>query len=409
MTFSFIRSDKRLHHSVDQTLYSLPAYSAVAGPIVCHVRNPYPTFPGGVHDFHGRLYPGLGRPPGRFIDCRCLDPFRTQAPHQCAGVQGGNIGPSTLGCSITGPSCYDRYRQYHCCSLHQQTGWDPFPSPVAAGSRSISVATDSEHNSASHTHSGLPQYHSRRVISAEPARHNRVESPPRSRESDIQTVGNSSRGHVCQSPQHASIPVYVSSSGASSTGDTCPVTGLAGEVDVHVSTISPAQQSHLEAQDHSGGRGDTHSPLVVVTTMVSRDSFSTAETCCHNRDIPPAASGTICMHEGLVQHYQAAGLSSEVSKLAAAPGRPSTNGMYEDRWLRFSNWATGVDPLGPTAAQIAAFLYELFATRGLSPQTIKGYRSCLASVLSRTGKAAAVQVKTQSRLRHDHVYGITEA
>ena len=38
--------------------------------------------------------------------------------------------------------------------------------------------------------------------------------------------------------------------------------------DVHVSTISPAQQSDSEAQDHPGGRGDTHSPLVAVTTVV---------------------------------------------------------------------------------------------------------------------------------------------
>ena len=81
--------------------------------------------------------------------------------------------------------------------------------------------------------------------------------------------------------------------------------------------------------------------------------------------------------------------------------RPSANRMYKDRWLRFDNWATGKEfgPLGPTATQTATFLYELFDTHGLSPKTIKGYRSCLASVLSRTGL---------DYLRHDHVYGITE-
>ena len=42
------------------------------------------------------------------------------------------------------------------------------------------------------------------------------------------------------------------------------------------------------------------------------------------------------------------------------------------------------------------FLYYPFDTHGLSPQTIKGYRSCLASVLSRTSNAAAVQSKTIS-------------
>ena len=57
-------------------------------------------------------------------------------------------------------------------------------------------------------------------------------------------------------------------------------------------------------------------------------------------------------------------------------------------------WATGrgFDPLGPTAA----FLYELFDTHGLSPQTIKRYRSWLASLPSRTSRMAAVQVKTIS-------------
>ena len=57
--------------------------------------------------------------------------------------------------------------------------------------------------------------------------------------------------------------------GASSTGDRFLVTGLAGEVNVHVSIVSPAQQSHSEAQNHSHGQGDTHRPLMAITTMVS--------------------------------------------------------------------------------------------------------------------------------------------
>ena len=96
-----------------------------------------------------------------------------------------------------------------------------------------------------------------------------MKSPPRSRESDIQTVGNSSSGQVCHSQQHASSPDHGSSSRAWSTGDRCFVTGLAEEVNVHVSTVSPAQQSHSEAQDHPDGRVDTHRPLVAVTTVVS--------------------------------------------------------------------------------------------------------------------------------------------
>ena len=282
----------------------------MAEPIVSQIRNPYLTFPGGVHHFHRRLDPGLGRQHGGFSDCGCMDPFRTRAPAQCTGAQGGNITPKSLGYSITWPSCFDCCRQHHCCSLHQQTRWDPFPPPVAAGSGSVSVASDSGHNSMSQAHSGLPKCDSRPLVSAKPAHHDRVESPPRSHESDIQTAGNSSSGQVCYSPQHASSPVHGSSSGASSTGDRCFVTGLAGEVNVHVSTIFPAQQSHSEAQDHPDGRGDTHRPLVAITTVVSTpatiecgsptcyDSFCTAETFCHNRAISQAASHTICTHVG---------------------------------------------------------------------------------------------------------------
>ena len=80
----------------------------------------------------------------------------------------------------------------------------------------------------------------------------------------------------------------------------------------------------------------------------------------------------------------------------------------EGEVILIAPWAAGqgIDLLGPTAAQIAAFLYYLFDTQGLSPQSIKGYRSCLASVLSRTGMAAAVQAKTMSDMI---VYGVTEA
>ena len=239
---------------------------------------------------------------------------------------------------------------------------DNIPPPVAAGSGSVSVVSDSGHNSKSPTHSGLPKCDSRPLVSAEPAHHDRVESPPRS-------------------PQHASSPVHGSSSGASSTDDRCFVTGLAGEVNVHVSTISPAQQSHSEAQDHPDGRGDTHRPLVAVTTVVSTTATIECGSPAMILSVPQRPFVTTGLYlkrqvipsarmEALMQHYQAAGFSREVSKFATAPTcrRPSTNRMYDDRWLRFTTCATG---------------------RGFD-QTIKGNRSCLASVLSRTGRAAEV-------------------
>ena len=149
-------------------------------------------------------------------------------------------------------------------------------------------------------------------------------------------------------------------SGASSTGNGCSVTRLAGTIDVHISTVSPAQQSHSEAQDHPGGQSDTNSPLVAISTVVSTPTTSVrglpsilsvmprptvTRGICLERQVIPSA----CM-EALLHHYQAAGFSKEVSRLTAAPRRPSTNKMYDDRWLHFAYWGTGqgIDLLGAT-------------------------------------------------------------
>ena len=182
-TLLFARSDRPVCSPVSIRPFS-PCYptQAVAGPIISHIRYPDPTFPGGIHNFHRCLYPGLGRSYGGFPGFGCLDPFIMQAPHQCAGAQGSNIGPPSLGLSITGPSVYDRYRQYHCCSLYQQTGWDPFPCPVVAASGPVSMATVSRYSHLGQTHSGLSKCDSRPVISAKPVHHDRVEPPPRSSE-----------------------------------------------------------------------------------------------------------------------------------------------------------------------------------------------------------------------------------
>ena len=55
-TLSLIRSDEPVYTTMSFRPFS-PCHptQAMAGPIVSHIRNPYPTFPGGVHNF---LKPG---------------------------------------------------------------------------------------------------------------------------------------------------------------------------------------------------------------------------------------------------------------------------------------------------------------------------------------------------------------
>ena len=261
---------------------------AVAGPVFSYLWNPYPAFPDGVHKFYG--HPGLC-PYGGFPDFRYLESFRPQAPHQQFGTQGGNFGPLPLGYSITGPPSYDCYRQHYSSFLHQQTGWVPFQHPVTSSSGSVPMATNSRHSHQGQTHSRLNERDSGPSILTKSVNNTRVVSPPQNSEPNLRDKGNSSSGHVCHSPQHTSSPVYVSNSGASSTSDRCSVTRLAGVVDVHVSTVSPAQQSHSETKDHPGGRSDTNSPLVAVTIVVPASTTSVCGPPSHH-SVPPGPTVT---------------------------------------------------------------------------------------------------------------------
>ena len=221
---------------------------------------------------------------------------------------------------------------------------------------------------------------SRPPISSQSANTDRVVPTPRDRETHLQFLGDTRSRHVCDTVELPPSSVHVSSSGARSPSGGCSVSRLAGEVNVHVSTFSPAQQGRVEITVHSSGRGDPRSPLVAVSTVVptpttslcgtpvvspilSRSSVSAGPEVHLRRKVIPSAR-----MEALMRHYKAAGFSDEVSRLAAAPRRPSTNRMYDDRWCRFTRWAAGqgFDPLNPTAAQVASFLFDLFDTHGLS-------------------------------------------
>ena len=160
---------------------------------------------------------------------------------------------------------------------------------------------------------------------------------PRDRETHLQVLGDTSSRHVCDTVELPPSSVHVSSSGAKSPSGGCSVSRLAGEVNVHVSILSPAQQGRAEVTVHSSGRGDSRSPLVVDSTVVPTPttslcgtpvvshipskSFVSAGPEVHlRRKVIPSAR-----MEALMRHYKAAGFSDEVSRLAAAPRRPLLN------------------------------------------------------------------------------------
>ena len=163
-------------------------------------------------------------------------------------------------------------------------------------------------------------------------------------------MGNSNSGHVCHSPQHASSPVYVSNLGYSSIGGKCsdkersmfmfPLFPLLNKV---IQKLRTTQEDKVILIAHwwSHNRG-FH--IYYVFFSYRQDLLS-----------QQMASRTICILGGSHAALPSSIIFEEVSRLAAASRRHSTNRVYDDRWLRFAHWAAGqgMDLLGPTAAQIA--------------------------------------------------------
>ena len=96
----------------------------------------------------------------------------------------------------------------------------------------LHLTVGSEHNSPSKTYSRLSERDNRPPISSESANTERVESPPRDRETYLQALGDTRDRHVCNSVELPPSSVHVSNSGATSPSGGCSVSGLAGEVNM---------------------------------------------------------------------------------------------------------------------------------------------------------------------------------
>ena len=288
-SFSFIRSDRPVYATASfRPLGPCQPTSAMAGPTFSYLRNPDPYFSGRPYDFYGRLHSRVGHSHGGFQDFGYLDPLRPQAPHQLSGVQGCHAGPTALGPSASGPPGYDRHGQFDSGFIYQQAGRDSLPHLAAPNCRSFPLVGVSEHDSPGKTHSRLSERDSRPPISSESADTDRVVPPFQDRGTHLQGLEHTRGRHVCNTVELPPSSVHVSNSGAKSPKGGCSVSGLAGEVNVHVSPISPAQQSHAEALVDSGGGGNSRSPLVAVSVVVSTSTTS----LCGTHSSSPLTSGS---------------------------------------------------------------------------------------------------------------------
>ena len=103
MLLSLFRPDRSVYTT--SSVRPLAPYQltpAMAGPVFFYLWNPYPSFPGGFYDFHGRLQSGLGRPHGGVPNFGYMGPSGPPAPYQLLGTPGCRGCSTSLGPMLQG-------------------------------------------------------------------------------------------------------------------------------------------------------------------------------------------------------------------------------------------------------------------------------------------------------------------
>lgn len=85
--------------------------------------------------------------------------------------------------------------------------------------------------------------------------------------------------------------------------------------------------------------------------------------------------------------FKKIGFSEGAARHLSRAVRDSTNIVYDAKWIIFCNWCSEkeVDPYQISVQQLADFLIFLFEEKGLSPSTIKGYRSAISRTIHLSG------------------------
>ena len=350
---------------------------------------------------------GVGCPHGGFL----TDPYRPQAPHQLSGgVQSGYFCPTALGSSASGPPGYDRHGQFDSSFIYQQAGRDSLPHLAVLNCRSFPLVRVSEHNSPGKTHSRLSERDSRPPISSEPANTDRVVPTPRYREPYLQALGTPeidmfatlSNSHLPRFMSPVPEPRALAVDALSQDWQ-----GRSMYMFPPFPLLSKVMQKLRSTQ--------VAEVILVAPWWPSQSWFPhLLRLCVEHPLVLPYRRNLLSQQDQKYisdrksYHLHVWRLSCDTTKQQAFQtrslgsrqplGGPQPIACTMIDGFCFDRWAAGqgFDPLDPTASQIASFLFDLFETHGLSPQTIKGYRTCIGSVLNRTGRARVVLHRTIS-------------
>ena len=369
----------------------------MAEPSVPFPGHPHPPLPSGTGAPHGCIGTWMGSTPWGPPSSWHLGPFGAWPSYQHLGTPGSAPGSPSVSWSSGGSPDLGILRQHLSGGLHQPPRGYPLGHLTSGGVRPSTVVSLPAHSASCTSHSGPPECDSRCPITITPGHPDGVAVTPTSGQEGVPVVGHPSPRSVCHQAQHTTSKVCVTSARPTSPGSGCPLPAVAGNVGICV----PSTSTSCPSSDESLGRrsrDDTNRPTLASSAMVSTASgpplrLATSTTTTTRlvvagqysklgRTVPSARMATVTAHL-----RERAGFSEKAATFIAAPTRASTARAYDGRWARWADWAEGrgLDPVTASVTDIADFFVQLFE-EGLTPATIKGYRTSISSVLSKLGR-----------------------
>ena len=348
---------------------------------------------------HGCFSSRMGSFSRRSDSFRGLVSVSPEGSHQHSGDEGSSFSNQSLSGLIDSESCHVGHRQYHSGGLSQESGRYPLFFSVSTSLGHSDTVFSTSCAAISSSHSGKTQSVSRQSFQVFSSSQHRVGATPVSFSGHHTPMGLSSCRPVCYKSQQQTSNFCVSCPRSQVLSSGCNESIMGRNVRLRLSSFQVSKSCSTEdrsreLQDHS------YCTSLAKTSVVSRSassilcsaSSSTSEirsplSVQRKSSAPKPRESSSSRLVAVRDSLRKRGFSSEAAKHISGSVRESTNLVYDARWTIFSNWCSEreIDPFQITVQHLADFLVFLFEVKGLSPSTIKGYRSAISRTLVLSG------------------------
>ena len=366
--------------------------SVVAASPQSNSRETFSSPPSNPHDPNGCIETRLGSSARSRPNRGGMEPSGKKLAHQQIGNGSCPTGPPTFSDRDRGEVNPHKVRQQDCSGFYQPSGGNQIKNPVLPNIGNPSVVHQPGNLHPGIVHTGQGQLHCRFHITGEISTDG-MDAPPRDNETHLQSIWPAVCRPICFGTEQTITNILHKTQGPQGPGNRCVLDPVEQRSQLRLSSLC----NHHKGTDQSPG-GECHHPpnrpVVAPSTMVSNSGEPSerlpsnptrqkghTETTGDNTVLPESfetETNTLANYRATAL---AAGLSERAADLTAQCLRESTRSTYDSRLLHYIRWCreSEIDPPKVSLGELAEFLISLY-DKGLSLNTIRGYRSAIAVI-----------------------------